>query len=330
MTAFRFRFTRAFVAFAVLLLIAGSAFAQATTTGAISGTTTTSDGVAIPGVTVTVTSPVLQGTRTAYSGDNGDYIIRGLPPGNYTAEFTMEGMAPIKRSLEVELGQMLEARRDDVPLGDERGHHRHGRRADAAHHHAARTNLNSEQLQELPIPRGGGFLANIASLTPGVTQNTFNAGQVRINGAFGYDNVFLVDGTDVNDNLFGTAHNLFIEDAIQETQVLTGGVSAEYGRFTGGVVNVVTKSGGNEFTGSVRADLTNSVVARRDADRDRGPSGARTTRSTPAPSAVRSSATACGSSSPAAAKKHRDVADPPDTSLRLHSPASRTRATKES
>ncbi|HEX6642062.1 MAG TPA: hypothetical protein VF215_13165, partial [Thermoanaerobaculia bacterium] len=100
--------------------------------------------------------------------------------------------------------------------------------------------------------------ASIAALTPGVTANTFNVGQVRINGAFGYDNVFLVDGTDINDNLFGTAHNLYIEDAIAETQVMTGGVSAEYGRFTGGVVNVVTKSGGNEFSGSARADVTNS------------------------------------------------------------------------
>lgn len=258
MTVIRFRFTRAVVAFAVLLLIAGSAFAQATTTGAISGTTTTSDGVAIPGVTVSVTSPVLQGARTAYSGDNGDYIVRGLPPGKYTAEFTMEGMAPIKRSLEVELGQTSKL---DVAMSLSATSEAITVTADAPTLLTTTqlgTNLNSEQLQELPIPRGGGFLANIASLTPGVTQNTYNAGQVRINGAFGYDNVFLVDGTDVNDNLFGTAHNLFIEDAIQETQVMTGGVSAEYGRFTGGVVNVVTKSGGNEFSGSARADVTNS------------------------------------------------------------------------
>ena len=261
MTAFRFRFARVVVAFAVLFLIAGSAFAQATTTGAISGTTSTSDGVAIPGVTVTVTSPVLMGSRTAYSGDNGDYIIRGLPPGKYMAEYTMEGMAPIKRSLEVELGQISKL---DVAMSLSTTSEAITVTADAPTLLTTTqlgTNLNAEQLQELPIPRtgGGGFLANIAAMSPGVTQNTFNAGQVRINGAFGYDNVFLVDGTDVNDNLFGTAHNLFIEDAIQETQVMTGGVSAEYGRFTGGVVNVVTKNGGNEFSGSARADITNGA-----------------------------------------------------------------------
>ena len=65
--------------------------------------------------------------------------------------------------------------------------------------------------------------------------------------------MFLLNGVDVNDNLFGTANNLFIEDAIDEVQVLTSGISAEYGRFSGGVINAVTKRGGNEFSGSFRA-----------------------------------------------------------------------------
>jgi hypothetical protein len=252
-----FRFTRVVVAFALLLIAAG-AFGQATTTGAISGTTTTSDGVAVPGVTVTVSGPALQGTRTTYSGDSGGYIVRGLPPGHYTVEFTMEGMTTVRSSANVELGQTSKV---DATMALSTTSEAITVTAEAPTLMTTTqlgTNLDDEQIQELPIPRGGGFLANIAALTPGVTQNTYNAGQVRINGAFGYDNVFLVDGTDVNDNLFGTAHNLYIEDAIQETQVMTGGVSAEYGRFTGGVVNVVTKSGGNEFSGSFRTDVTNS------------------------------------------------------------------------
>jgi outer membrane receptor for ferrienterochelin and colicin len=76
-------------------------------------------------------------------------------------------------------------------------------------------------------------------------------------GAFGFDNVFMVNGVDVNDNILGTANDLFIEDAIQETSLLTHGISAEYGRFSGGVVNVVTKSGGNTFSGSFRQNVTN-------------------------------------------------------------------------
>jgi len=63
----------------------------------------------------------------------------------------------------------------------------------------------------------------------------------------------------VNDNLFANPQNLFIEDAIEETQVLTSGISAEYGRFSGGVVNAITKSGGNNFSGSGRVNFLNAA-----------------------------------------------------------------------
>ena len=89
-----------------------------------------------------------------------------------------------------------------------------------------------------------------------MTDNTPNVGQVAIGGAFAFDSIFLIDGVDTNDNLFGTSNALFIEDAIQETQVLTSGISAEYGRFGGGVVNVITKSGGNDFSGSFRSNFS--------------------------------------------------------------------------
>jgi hypothetical protein len=72
-----------------------------------------------------------------------------------------------------------------------------------------------------------------------------------------YDNLYLVNGAVVNENLRGQPHALYIEDAIQETTVLTGGISAEFGRFTGGVVSAITKSGGNDFSGSVRDTLDN-------------------------------------------------------------------------
>ena len=95
------------------------------------------------------------------------------------------------------------------------------------------------------------------SWRPGLTDNTPNNKQVTIGGAFAYDNVFLMDGVDINDNVLGTPNNLFIEDAIQEVQVLTSGISAEYGRFSGGVVNVITRSGGNTFSGAFRTNFTN-------------------------------------------------------------------------
>ena len=72
-----------------------------------------------------------------------------------------------------------------------------------------------------------------------------------------FESLYLVNGVNVNENLRGQANNLYIEDAVQETMVATDGISAEYGRFSGGVVNVITKSGGNRFSGSFRDSLYN-------------------------------------------------------------------------
>ena len=111
----------------------------------------------------------------------------------------------------------------------------------------------------------------IATLSPGVNEATPNGGQLAINGAFAFDNNFMVNGVDVTDNLFGVPQTLFIEDAIEETQVLTAGISAEYGRFSGGVVNAITRSGGNVFSGSYRVNLTNSAwVAETPLEKSRG------------------------------------------------------------
>src|SRR6185295_3989466 len=113
---------------------------------------------------------------------------------------------------------------------------------------------SKRELDTLPVGR---IPAQVADLAPGLTSSTPNAGQVTISGATAFDNVFMMNGVDINDNLFGTANNLFIEDAIQETNILTGGISAEYGRFTGGVINMITKSGGNTFSGSFRENFSN-------------------------------------------------------------------------
>ena len=107
-------------------------------------------------------------------------------------------------------------------------------------------------MELLATPR---TLQGIATLAPSVSENSPNGGQLVINGAFAFDNIFMINGVDINDNLFAQPQNLFIEDAIEETQVLTSGISAEYGRFSGGVVNAITKSGGNTFSGQRPREL---------------------------------------------------------------------------
>src|SRR4029077_10146252 len=111
-----------------------------------------------------------------------------------------------------------------------------------------------EDVDLLPVGRRP---QDIAELAPGLTNNTPNASQVTIGGSTAYDNVFMLNGVDINDNVFGTPNGLYTEDAIQEGHVLTGGISAEWGRFAGGVINIVTKSGGNSFSGSFRENFSN-------------------------------------------------------------------------
>ncbi|HVL66016.1 MAG TPA: TonB-dependent receptor [Vicinamibacterales bacterium] len=239
------------------LSIAGTAAAQGVQTGTLSGTVRDAAGLVLPGTTITVTSPALQGERTTVTDANGVYVLRGLPPGTYQVRFEMPGMAPAAQTAVIEVGRQAEANATLAIAGVEETVTVTGESvASTVVSPTAGANFTNAVIDLLPTARS---LSAIASLAPGLTTNTPNAGQVTISGAFAYDNVFLIDGVDVNDNLFGTANNLFVEDAIEETQVLTSGISAEFGRFSGGVINAVTKSGGDRFSGSYRLNLTNDA-----------------------------------------------------------------------
>lgn len=237
------------------LLSATMAFAQGVQTGTLQGTATDTEGGVLPGVVVSVTSPALQGTRTATTDENGVYLVRGLPSGVYTVTFELSGFARVEETATVNVGAPTQVNASLGVAGQTETVTVTANPVEAAVTSTATTaNFKYEEIQALPAGRSP---QAIATLAPGLTTNTPNAGQLTISGAFAYDNVFLVDGVDVNDNLFGTSNNLFIEDAIEETQVLTSGISAEYGRFSGGVINVVTKSGGDQFSGTFRANLAN-------------------------------------------------------------------------
>jgi hypothetical protein len=241
------------VVFAAMLALTTSASGQGLQTGTLSGVVKDPDGLALPGATVTVTAPVLQGERTAVTDAIGAYIIRGLPPGNYTVRFQFAGTADVEQTAVVPLGGVAEVDATLMLAGVQEAVRVS---ADLTPPPLAQTqlstNFTAETVNALPVGRRP---FEIAELAPGVTDNTPNAGQIAIGGAFAFDSIFLVDGVDVNDNLSGSANGLFIEDGIAETQVLTGGISAEYGRFGGGVVNVITRSGGNDFHGSFRTNF---------------------------------------------------------------------------
>src|SRR3954468_1836496 len=241
----------------LLLAVTATAFAQGEQVGAVRGRLATSDGLALPGATVTVVSPSLQGGRTVASDVNGVYSIPGLPAGDYTVRFEMAGLATVERHVSVPLGSALVVDGVMSPAKIEQTVDVTAAEMNPVAVPAGAFNLRVDATKLLPVGRTP-FL--LAELTPGLTDNTPNQNQVTIGGGLAYDNVFLVDGVDVNDNVFGQPNGLFIEEGIQEVQVLTSGVSAEYGRFAGGVVNVVTRSGGNLFSGSFRANLANAAL----------------------------------------------------------------------
>lgn len=240
---------------AVLLLLETTLGAQGLQTGVITGTVVSGDGAPIPDVTVTVTAPELQGVRSATTNANGLYAVRGLPAGRYAVSVERSTFQPATHDdVAVTLGGTTTL---DVAMSL-------AGRAEAVTVTAERPSLlgtsgtgqaiGKQTVDALPIGRRP---VDIADLTPGLSTATFTAGQVSIGGAFGFDNVFMVNGVDTNDNVFGSQNALFIEDAVQETTVLVGGLPADYGRFSGGVVNVVTRSGGNRLSGSVRENLSN-------------------------------------------------------------------------
>src|ERR1700736_5637801 len=92
-----------------LVFVAVAAFAQ--TTASLTGQATT-DGKPLPGVTVSITSPNLQGSRAAITGDNGGYQLSGLPPGDYTVTFELSGMATVTKKARLELSQTARADAD--------------------------------------------------------------------------------------------------------------------------------------------------------------------------------------------------------------------------
>ena len=238
----------------VPLLFATQVFAQGLPTGTLAGRVTETEGLSLPGVTVSVKSPALQGTRTAVTNVNGDYVIPNLPPGDYVVTFIMSGFQSTTRNIKVSSGQQnpLNAKLSVSAIAAETMVVASSESVSQTAQGAA--TYSFETMNKLPVAR---TIAGSVVLSPGVNVNGPNAA-IAIGGAASFDNVFTVNGVNIQDNIRGTpTNNLVIEDAIQETTTMTSGVSAEYGRFTGGVINAVTKQGGNTFSGSFRVTLNN-------------------------------------------------------------------------
>jgi hypothetical protein len=240
------------------LLITTAALAQ-TPTGTILGSIKDAQGAVVPGATVTATNLGTQYTRSAVTDGAGEYALRLLPVGNYQVVVNLPGFKNYSQSgiaLEVgrnarvdatiELGAVSETVSvvGDSPL------------VDTASAQLART-VGQNEVLNLPLVNRD--LYQLLSITGGVTSNVSSNSlggpeQVTmINGSgaaqMGTVN-FQLDGGNNTAGLRGTGNPAPNPEAVQEFRVLTNGYSAEYGRYSAGVVDIVTKSGTNVFHGA--------------------------------------------------------------------------------
>ncbi|HXD73089.1 MAG TPA: TonB-dependent receptor [Vicinamibacterales bacterium] len=252
------RFLRTWLLIAVALFAVATLASAQTTNGTISGHVADSQGLALPGVTVNAASPNLQGVRTVVTSENGDYVLSLLPSGTYTLTFELSGFQTVTKTATLAPTQTLPIDASMGPAAVSETVNVVGRAADVLTQTSqVATNFKQDLISELPTNRG---LDAVLLLAPNVhpTGPTTSGGiAYSIAGAPSFESLYMINGVTVNENIRGQANALYIEDAVQETTVASAGISAEYGRFSGGVINVITKSGGNTFSGSFRDTLNN-------------------------------------------------------------------------
>jgi hypothetical protein len=228
----------------------GTAVGLAQTTGGIAGRIVDASGAPLPGVTVEASGESLQGQRTVLTDRDGNYRLAALPPGLYRLQASLASFASVEKTVAVTLDATSTVRMTlqlshaeevlvsgEAPLLD-------------ASSTTTGTTYTSSAITHLPVGRN---YADIVKANPGVVVDR-GATQGRslalaIYGSTSAENQWIIDGVNTTNVLKGIQGKAINSEFIQEVEVKTGGYQAEYGRALGGVVNVITKSGGNQFHG---------------------------------------------------------------------------------
>jgi Carboxypeptidase regulatory-like domain/TonB dependent receptor/TonB-dependent Receptor Plug Domain len=241
------------VLIALVALAPTTLFGQAQTTGSVTGTVVNDAGAPIADAEVTLTSPAIQGERVTRTGAGGQFTARLLPPGQYTATVNSPGLQPAVLTFRVLVGETMPLNVTLYP-GETAGEEIVvlGRVSPMQTPETRQSFDYTTEVEELPIQNRN--INNIAGSAPNTSFGPQGAGQIAIAGAPAFDTVVLLDGAEISDPYFGSGTTVYLEDAIQEVQVLTTGISARYGRFQGGVINAITKSGGNQYSGTIRIE----------------------------------------------------------------------------
>ncbi|MEN8162604.1 MAG: TonB-dependent receptor [Acidobacteriota bacterium] len=249
---------KAIFVFMFAALIAGAAYAQETT-GQIRGTIVDPDGAALPGVTITVENDMTGMDRTSITDGSGAFRFAALQPGDYTMTATLDGFQTHKSAMRVVLGgthfveldMALGAITDVIEVTGE------APLVDVTSTVSGITVGADELNARMPVQREASYVAMLAPATvQGDTAfNGETPGQnvISMSGASVAENSYQVNGLNVTNFRNGLGSSLVPMEFVEEIQVKTGGYAAEFGRSTGGVINMVTKSGSNSLHGSFSA-----------------------------------------------------------------------------
>lgn len=259
-----------------IVLIAGGSFEPASAqgqTGAISGMITDQSGAVLPGATVTIVNLANGQAQTVVTLDTGLYRVTALQPGPYSVTAEIAGFTTVKRpEVTVNIGSVVQV---DITLRIATVQETVTVTGAAPLIESTKTDLSSVITQETidSLPSRNRQYLDFALLLPAATESVTRqqgTGEV-VGGARSKEGSLLVDGFYNLDETFAMPKAHYSQDSIQEFQVVTFGGAAEYGRAIGGVINAVTKSGGNEFRGSGYGYFRNKNLNEQDfAEKGRG------------------------------------------------------------
>ncbi len=239
-------------AFTIVALVGGGVAYAQEQVGSIEGVVADKDGAALPGVTVAAVSAA-GATFTAVTDAKGAYKYPSLRPDVYKLTASLQGFAPAEvTGVSLALGKTLKV---NFTLNPGTFEETITVTADTVvidvTKSATAVSLRSETLDMLP--KGRDF-STVVGMAPGAGQESWDAQGntwIQVDGASGSENKFIIDGVDTSSPQKGVQGQNLIVDFVDEVQVKTAGYNAEYGGSLGGVINAITKSGGNNFSGSV-------------------------------------------------------------------------------
>lgn len=242
------KFRTSFITLIGLILMSGLVTAQVPT-GKIIGTVIDDTGIALPGVTVEATSPKMVGKSSVLTDENGVYRLFALPSGTYEIKYTLQGFnTVIRKDIIIRVEDTIGVDITMTPGMIEEEITVLGRSPLIDLKSTYKGMVMSKEMFTM-LPRGRNF-DTLVTAVAGVSNEPFLGG-ISVDGASGAENMYYIDGTDITNMVRGTRAQSAAFEFVDEIQIKASGYQAEFGGALGGVISVITRSGGNEYHGEL-------------------------------------------------------------------------------